>query len=194
MGIPADLDCLTFARRAAAAHFNGTIDQLLADFARAGDVLNKEDVIAYAQLMSDTFRIGDAQKTHCYICDKKSEADKLCSCFDSVTPKRHYNVHNVQRLAELPPNTIVETFACEECALLGETTAEGALATHARHGEYKTHRFCSSCFDQKKRQPRAKRPRHEKHAKKPQSAPQAPREYLSDMIAEATAGVTQGLA
>lgn len=194
MGIPAELDCLTFARRCVAAHFNGTIDQLIADFARAGDALVKDDVVAYAQLMSDTFRVGDAQKTHCYVCSKPSVADKLCSCFDSVTPKRHYNVHNVNRLKELAPDTVVETFACEECALLGETTAEAALRTHERHGEYKTHRFCSHCFEQKKRQPRAKRPRNEKPVKKPQAAPMAPRAYLSDMLAEATAGVAQNLA
>ena len=42
MGIPAELDCLTFARRAAAAHFNGTLDQLnqewMSDAAKAPEL------------------------------------------------------------------------------------------------------------------------------------------------------------
>jgi hypothetical protein len=151
--------------------------------------------------MSDTFRIGDASKSHCYICSAPSVAGKLCECFDSVTPKRHYNVHSAARLAELPPNTVVETFVCEECALLGETTASNALHMHVRHGAYKPHRFCASCYDEKKRQNRPKRPRNDKPKQAPAraAAPQQPqqpqpRQYLSDMLAEATASVTSGQA
>lgn len=186
--IPAEHDSLILARRCIAARFHGTEAQLIDELGVAGINLTMADVEDTAQFMGEAFRVFDPTKSNCYLCTSPVAQGKLCSCFDEVTPKRHYNVNDPRILAKLPPDTRVETFCCRQCAALDHVTAAVALTSHARNGHYKTRLYCGACFAEKKKAPRSKRPRGGRHS----NGPKTPEVGRIDLLAVAAASVSAG--
>lgn len=194
--IPAKLDSLHFSRRCVAARFHGRIPQLVEALRIGGFDVTETDIEDTAVFVGELLRFGDTEKEDCYLCSRPLEVGKLCSCFDEVTPQRHYNVNDVRLLGKLAPETVVETYCCEQCAKLDHVNAETALAIIKTHNAYKTRRYCGGCFEEKRRN-RAARPRGgKKAAKQPakQVPKQPPKVPMLNLLELASASVRSGQA
>lgn len=147
MPIPTNYDNLLLDRRCVAAYYHGTLENLLQEVHLAGHTeITLTDLTSRGEVMSDAWRVGDPDKTTCYLCDAHVEPGALCACYNTTMPKRHFNVNEPKLLARLAPYTIVETFICQECRSLGQVTAESALSSHQRNKRYKPRKFCADCY------------------------------------------------
>lgn len=175
MPVPCDFDNILLDRRCVAAYYHGTLPELHKSFqtVKGCKSITLADLTSRAEVYTEAWRIGDPDKQRCYLCDHTVEPGKLCSCFDEVIAQRFVNVNEPRILQKLAPDTVVETFYCNDCGYIAYTHAKEALAQHKRGKGYQTRKYCGPCH----------KTSHRGH--KPQQAPRAQQPSLVQQASEA---------
>ena len=156
MTIKYDQDSLTLDRRCIAAHYNGELPQLVVELRHAGVETSEEELKLRAQNMAEVFSVGCASRATCYLCGAMVDPHGICVCYDEVRTMRHVNVNSTKVLLDLPPTFVVERFCCTSCGDITAVTAEAAISSHEKNGEFRPRKFCRPCFKARTTKPRRK--------------------------------------